>query len=118
MADREGYIRGLRELADWYEAHPDAEAPLIPVATVIASTKDELAQWARWLAPCRKGAIGDTLIGVARQFGPISFAVSAYRTEVCTRRVVGTEEIPERTVPAHTKEIVEWECPSFLNTND
>lgn len=36
------------------------------------------------------------------------------RREVCTRRVVGTEDVPEQVTPAHTREIVEWDCHPLL----
>lgn len=34
----------------------------------------------------------------------------AKRELICTKKVVGTEEVPEKVIPARTKEIVEWEC--------
>lgn len=40
----------------------------------------------------------------------VTIRYSASREAVCTKKVVGTETIPEKIVPAQTKEIVEWEC--------
>lgn len=34
----------------------------------------------------------------------------AKREAVCKKKVVGTEQVPEKVIPAHTKEIVEWDC--------
>jgi hypothetical protein len=34
----------------------------------------------------------------------------ADREAVCTKKVVGYEDVPEKIVPASRKEIVEWEC--------
>jgi len=34
----------------------------------------------------------------------------ADREAVCTKVVVGYEDVPERVTPAYRKEIVEWEC--------
>lgn len=42
----------------------------------------------------------------------VTFAAS--RDAVCTKKVVGTESVPERTVPAYEREIVEWECNDSL----
>jgi len=41
-----------------------------------------------------------------------SYTIMYYvkREAVCTRRVVGTKEIPEQIVPARTEEVVEWDC--------
>ena len=32
------------------------------------------------------------------------------REAVCTKRVVGTKEVPEQVIPARTEEVVEWDC--------
>lgn len=44
------------------------------------------------------------------EFDEIRVTYSTKREAVCTKKVVGTEEIPERVTPAHTREVVEWEC--------
>jgi hypothetical protein len=44
------------------------------------------------------------------------------RGNVCKKRVVGTKEVPEfyiagtagRVIPAHTEEVIEWDCPESL----
>jgi hypothetical protein len=42
----------------------------------------------------------------------MTFELTYYvqRDAVCTKRVVGYEEVPEKVVPATKKEIVEWDC--------
>jgi hypothetical protein len=40
----------------------------------------------------------------------IELTYEANRETVCTKIVVGTEEVPEYVRPAYTKEIVEWDC--------
>jgi hypothetical protein len=55
-----------------------------------------------------------TWLNLVKDFGAFTLEV-LYKSElVCERVVVGTENVPEKTVPAHTKEIVEWQCPESL----
>jgi hypothetical protein len=41
-----------------------------------------------------------------------SFEITYYvkREAVCTKKVIGTKEVPEQVIPARTEEIVEWDC--------
>ena len=50
-------------------------------------------------------------------FSPDSWpelTIGFFRSLLCTRRVVGTRTIPEKVIPAHTEEIVEWDCEPIL----
>lgn len=79
------------------------------------------------IAAIAKFAIKQPGITVTKRFGSIEFEVKVTlatldeydhisityyvkREAVCVKKVVGTEEVPERVYPAHTKEVVEWEC--------
>lgn len=120
--DQQAWIDGLRELAGWFEERPD----LIPTWNAYdvqdfvydgpeASAVEQLATAAKRMAPVTKSADDDFYFRVKRRFGPHSYQMIAPRDAVCERIVVGTEEGPESVVPAHTREIVEWECaPSLL----
>jgi len=44
----------------------------------------------------------------------IQLSYSISREAVCTKRVVGYEDVPEYVRPAYRKEIVEWDCDSSL----
>jgi hypothetical protein len=45
--ERDEFIHGLRELADFLDAHPTVEVPIYAMLNVFVNTKDELAAHAR-----------------------------------------------------------------------
>ena len=108
------FVDGLRAIADWYEAHPWVAPPLYPefIHSAIDS-KDEAVTIAEALKPCVKDYSAELFV-LRRQFGPILFKALFWRNALCERRVVGVKDVPERTVPAHTEEIVEWDCHPLL----
>lgn len=66
--------------------------------------------------PTAKKQYGDAIFIASHAFGAAVWAqVLCDRDTVCKRRVVGTKHIPERIVPAHTEEVVEWDCKPILN---
>ena len=54
------------------------------------------------------------LVTFCRDFGGLKLRFVFTRQSVCTCRVVGTVEVPEVVIPAHTKELVEWDCQPIL----
>lgn len=40
----------------------------------------------------------------------VTIMYNTTRSAVCKKKVVGTETIEEEVIPAHTRDIVEWEC--------
>lgn len=109
------YATALREIADWYEAHPDVPAPSPAPINLFFGDKDELVAVARAVGErLTKSGSGDWY-WLRKEF-PSGWALefNVRREQVCTRRVVGTEPVPEQIIPAHTKEIVEWDCHSLL----
>ena len=112
------YADSLRLIADFYEAHEDFPLPHVSsIGMDIFSvyTTDELAACARALGTVEKFTVGANLFGIRRQFGALRLEVIVNREIACTRRVIGTEEIPEHVTPAHIREIVEWDCHSLLS---
>lgn len=124
---RKKFIDGLRALADWFEAHPDIPTPRGEVAINLYSmdTKEEAATFARALGRCDK-RYQDSILYISRRFGAIRLEALFMRDSVCTKRVVGTREIPEQVIPARseeiiparTEEIVEWDCEPILKPSD
>lgn len=108
------YARGLRAIADWYEAHPDMPIPHTDQIGVygVQETKEEAARIASALRPCHKVHEGE-FFKLTRDFDGLTLKFVFMREAVCRRRVVGHRIIPaqeERVV-----EMVEWECePSIL----
>lgn len=105
-------IDGLRELADYLEARPDVPLPYLGTLDAFADPA-ELSAIARAMGGFHKQHDGNFL-SLVRRFGPIALAVNFSSESVCERVVVGTEEVPEKVTPAHTKEIVEWRCPESV----
>lgn len=123
-------IDGLRELADFLEAHP--EVPMGYGMTAVANANayaeddepaiDRLARIARLPGRWDKKSTGDAF-HLVRKFGPHQLIVFANREQVCKRVVVGTEMVT-RYVPAPDSppmvpvtelvEKAEWVCPPSL----
>ena len=104
-------IHGLRDLADWLEAHP--EAPEVYQANVQFLHGAGAQELARLMAPCEKDW-SESLLTLRRSFGPVHLVSHHWRTEVCTRRIVGTTWVEEKIIPAHRQEVVEWDCHPIL----
>ena len=113
------YADGLRQIADWYEEHPEIPVPhLDSVDIYTVRDRDDLRRVARALGHCEKGsASAESLFVLKRQFGALWLQFYWHREQVCTRRVVGVTEVAEQFIPAHTREIVEWDCESILQVN-
>lgn len=108
------WIQGLREMADWFEQHPDR----IPtynnlVVNLFAADRDELVAYARELGKVAKNPVGD-YFALVKRFGPHRIDANLPREEVCRKVVVGTRQVPERVIEAHEEEIVEWVCDEAL----
>jgi hypothetical protein len=134
---RERQIAGIRELADWLEAHPD-----IPVPHALSGSsefayelihaqhgEDQKAVVAA-VARALPGKVdkkvlkaNDELFSITGRLpGGIWIKAIADRDEVCERVVTGTrevtEELPDPEAPkvtvTRTVEDVEWVCGSIL----
>lgn len=109
---RETTIEALRALADYLEERPDVPMPSFDIFNAFA-TPEELPLIARAMGGFTKDHDGDYLM-LVKDFGGVQLHVNFNSEQVCERVVVGTEEVPEKVVPAHTKEIVEWKCPESV----
>jgi hypothetical protein len=112
------YADGLRQIAAFIELHPELPLPSGQIDNYATDTKEEAAAVIRALGKCTK-EYGDAYMTISRGFGGIALRFVFARSRVCTRKVVGVETIPAvfveaHTVPASTKEIVEWECEPIL----
>lgn len=102
----ESVTKGLRDLADFLDAHPDVRLN-DPSHMVYVFSRDTLAAIAR-IGGWRKVYTND-YFNLVRDFdGGVSLQVFTDRASVCERVVVGTKTVP--AVPEHQAEIVEWVC--------
>lgn len=126
------FAQGLRELADFYLAHPEVKLPQYSSDFTIFANE--------WLYGSKEEA-KEVVILAAKAFGRaekvysqenfklqkefaggVKLTVQTDRKVVCTPVVVGKKQIPgqvipaepERYVPAYEVDDVEWKCDSLL----
>lgn len=121
------FIRSLRLLANWYEAHPEISVLPHPYLfktlwpSEFKDPKTILAAVAKAGGKVAKNYT-ETEIQVEVRFGSILLRYDAPREKVCERVKVGEKIIPAKVVPAReemfipekVEEIFEWKCPESL----
>ena len=107
------YASGLRAIADWYEAHPEAPQPHTSFEVFTAHTKQEAINIARWFGHADK-RYESGLLYLSRDFGGVRLTFVFSQEAVCTRRVVGVKHVPAVFIAEHDREIVEWDCHPLL----
>lgn len=116
---REAHIAGLRAAADFLEAHPEVVVASYGdyFALDIAAygvTRDDLVAAAQASGGWDK-EYSDSQFELVRSFGGgVKLSLNADRSEVCELVVVGTREVEEKVIPAHTENITEWKCGKSL----
>ena len=118
MSERQDFIKGLRDIADYYKANPSLPIPSTAEINVSATDSlEEAARLARLLAPCQKQH-GSAVFVLSKRFAGVTLKFAFWRSAVCTRRVVGYKDVPEEVRPAHQQEIVEWNCEPILQDTE
>lgn len=116
--DKAKVIAGLRQLADFLEATPDALLDFAPTIAFYGATPEAIRALARSGGKFDKQYVGG-ILEVSRSFeGGVKYEMNISREQVCTARVVGTREV-ERTDPnapkiTVTEDVVEWDCEPLL----
>lgn len=105
-------IDGLRALADYLEQRPDVPLPYLGSLHAFPNAS-ELQTVAKAMGGFTKTHDG-AFLTLVKDFGAFRFHVNFASEAVCERVVVGTEDVAEKVVPAHTVEIVEWKCPESV----
>lgn len=103
-------VAGLRQLADFIEAHPALPVPYGTNLNVFTEDKTELAALARvgnvrW----EKHANGEYFYLKAHFAGGHSYEININRAKVCRKVVLGSHVEPAKVV-----EDVEWICEESL----
>lgn len=107
---RPALIQGLRQLADFLEAHPEAPLSHVHVMEYIAK-RDQFKHVARVMGNIDK-TLNDDFFGIERCFGPVVYRIFTDRGNICERIVTGKRTIPAQ--PEHEEDIVEWSCAEPL----
>lgn len=110
--ERRDYITGLRELADFIEAHPELPSPWGGGHNAFVENKADLANIARAGARWDKGVSGDYFY-LRKQFsGGTTYEINVSRDQVCRKVVTGTRIEPAK--PEQEVETYEWVCDEPL----
>jgi hypothetical protein len=127
--DQQAYIKGLRDIADWLEAHPDyvpkSTTGGVQISVPGVFTKEDLIAAGRALGGTLEKSTTDNFFWLDKKFGPHILSAAAYRDEVCEKVVTVTEEeVTEpdpaivATLPTVTRtvqrETIEWVCPDSV----
>lgn len=117
------YADGLRQIADFLEAHPEIDLPEARL-TNYSLDKSKAPLVARAMGKAEK-VWADTLFTLRRNFGEITLEYHGLRSNICERVIVGKTHVPEvhvpariaeeaHTVPAHEEPVYEWRCSPVL----
>jgi hypothetical protein len=113
MNERAAYVQGLRELADFVEAHPDLPVPFSGSHNVFLADKADVVALARaaggrW----EKGADPNYFYLKVRFAGGHTYDLNVDRERICRKVVTGTRTVP--ATPAHDVEEFHWICDEPL----
>jgi hypothetical protein len=106
MNERESLIKGLRDLADFIESHPDFETPstwlndTFPVAVL---EPNQAARLAKMMIPFRQIDNGGLFLSLVKDFGPLKLSVNILKDLVC-RKVKVVKQV----------ETEEWVCDESI----
>jgi|SRR5215469_6219335 len=118
-------ISSLRQLADWYEAHPELPVPYEleqPMFVFLYHLDaEQVRKVLREIGEFKKvyAEPSPDDFDAHKSIGNLTLRFHARRETVCKPRVVGKrtierQVIPERVIEAHEEEVVEWDCEPIL----
>ena len=113
----EDLVTTLRAIASFYEANPSVTAPYIDAFHVFVDKPEQLAEIAKLLGKCQKGA-DDNYFFLKKHFGVAYITFNVRREVACERVVVGHRQVDEQVIPAHVEEVVEWHCHPILKERE
>ena len=123
------FIQGLRNAADFFEAHPEIGMPGEPcfsyygdVNEKSVDSREGLAEFARIVGGRIDKDASDHYLTLTAKKRGFTLRAVAIRSQVCQQVAVGTKIEPAHTIPAQAEMTVperevpvyEWRCPSIL----
>ena len=123
LTAQQQFSQSLRELADFYDQHPEVKLPgSVSGFSIFGANKEELAIGARAFGKAEK-LFTETAFQLVKTF-PSGLKLEFYkcRESVCERVEVGEEVVPAHVIPAteevfipeSVKKIYEWRCPDSI----
>lgn len=123
LTAQQRFSEGLRELADFYDAHPEVKAPYTGTNfTIFGITKEDLPIYARAFGKAEK-CFDAYSFQLSKSFGyEMKLRTYSSREEVCERVKIGEKVVPAHTIPAQEEKFVEeeveavfeWKCPDAI----
>jgi len=127
VLDHKEFADGLRQIADFLEAHLELDLPEPTLTNYGVHSKEMAASVVRSMSRggrCDK-EYTDSLVTLSRKFGPITLQYLGTRSNVCKQVAVGKRVVPEQyiapkpateayTVPEHEETVYEWRCEPLL----
>ena len=127
MHTREEALASARQIIEFFEAHPELKLPyqlqMTSAWPIYFVSKDGMKDFAKAFGSAEKVTTDDE-IRLRKKIGCFALEAVAERRDVCELVVVGTEEVPEKVIPAasfperiepaYTRQITEWKCSPFL----
>jgi hypothetical protein len=114
---REEFISDIREIADFFEAHPDLKvmpSPYLFISDYSETAKESLRLFVKAAGKTTKEFSGNEFKVEKRFSNGFLLHFDVQRQAVCERVVTGTKVIPAISYPERTEDIVEWKCGSIL----
>jgi hypothetical protein len=110
---RRAFVAGLREMADFIDAHPNLPTPYGSAQNTFVNTKEALAVIAREPGVRWEKSASDGYFYLKVSFaGGHAYEVNLERAQVCRKVVTGTRIEPAR--PEQEVETYIWECDEPL----
>lgn len=111
---RAARLSGMQELVYFLQANSNVPLPYFGSLNSFPNDDESVSEIARSMKPVDKDT-SQSYFTLTKTFdGGVKLSVNWTRDAVCERIVIGTEEVPEYKVEAHTRDIVEWKCPEGI----
>lgn len=111
---RAARLQGMQELVYFLQANPEVPLPYFGSLNAFADDDKNVSEVARAMKPVDKDT-SNSYFTLTKTFNDnVKLSVNWARDAVCERIVIGTEEVAEYKVEAHTRDIVEWVCPEGI----
>lgn len=122
MTEREKYTASLRQLATFYEAHPEIPFGSDTITNYAVNSDEDARNLAKALGTFKK-EYSEDMFTMSKSFGGLAVRFVFYRKAICKAKVVGVKTIEAEFVPAveaytrpaRTVDIIEWDCGSLLD---